>query len=252
MSAFLASYRNECEKLRRRKKYVVFICIGIAICVIWTLLGRLVSDFVRMQSGFSFVFTPTPMGALPFFLQIFVPFLMFMATSDLLTVEAAENTMKAVICRPAERWKVYASKILAVETYAAAYLLCIFAACALLTQMFGKALAITELAVAFLSYALTLAPLLVLACFAALIALLGRSGTLTMFLLMVLYILLNALPLFFPVLTEMLFVSYLGWHRLWIGALPGASKLMHMIAIVFGYGAVFFTAGSLIFDRKEY
>ncbi|MCL2815154.1 MAG: ABC transporter permease [Oscillospiraceae bacterium] len=252
MSAFFASYRNECEKLLRRKKYIVFLFIGLAVCAVWTLLGRILTDFIRMQSGYFFVFTPTPMGALPFFLQIFVPFLMFMAATDLITVEGAENTMKAAMCRPVERWKLYASKILAVETYAAAYLGCIFVICALLTQTLGKALAINELLTAFASYALTLIPLLILACFAALVALFGRSGTLVMFLLILFYIALNALPVFFPVLTEMLFTSYLGWHRLWIGALPGASKLLHMLVIVLGYGTVFFTAGSLLFDRKDY
>ena len=252
MTAFLASYKNECDKLLRRKKYIVFLCIGICLCLIWTVLGRLLTDFIRQQSGFSFIFTPTPMGALPFFLQIFIPFLMFMGVTDLLTVESADNTMKAIICRPVERWKLYFTKILAVVTYAAFYLVCVFVFCAAMTQIFGKPLGITDLFIAFASYALTLIPLTILASFAALIALFGRSGTLTMFLLIILYILLNVLPVFFPVMNEMLFTSYLSWYRLWIGALPGASKLLHMLIIVFGYGTVFVTAGSLLFDRKEY
>ena len=252
MTAFFASYRNETEKLLRRKKYMVFLCIGVAICLIWATIGHLVAGFVRMQIGYSLVFAPTPMGALPFFLQVLVPFLMFMGICDLITVEGAENTMRAVLCRPVERWKLYASKILAVETYAAIYLVCVFAVSFALTQIFGKPLGVLEVLVAFASYALTLVPLLILASFGALVALLGKSGTLTMFLLIVVYILLNVLPVFFPVLTEMLFVSYLGWYKLWIGALPSASKLVHMLLIVFGYGTVFFTAGSLIFDKKEY
>ena len=252
MTAFFASYRNETEKLLRRKKYIVFLCIGVSICLIWATLGSLLTSFIRSQSGYSLVFAPTPMGALPFFLQVLVPFLMFMGICDLITVEGAENTMRAVLCRPVERWKLYASKILAVETYAAIYLVCVFAVSFALTQILGKPLGVLEVLVAFASYALTLVPLLILASFGALVALLGKSGTLTMFLLIVVYILLNVLPVFFPVLTEMLFVSYLGWYRLWIGALPGAPKLVHMLIVVFGYGTVFFTAGSLIFDKKEY
>ena len=252
MTAFLASYRNECDKLLNRKKYIVFLCIGLGLCLIWTLLGHLLTNFIKQQGGLSLIFTPTPMGALSFFLQIFIPFLMFMGVTDLITVEGAEKTMKAAICCPVERWKLYASKILAVVTYAAAYLTCVFVICAVLTQISGKPLGASELLIALASYALTLIPLAILASFAALIALFGRSGTLTMFLLILIYILLNVLPIFFPVLTEMLFTSYLSWYRLWIGALPGATKLLHMIIIVFGYGTVFFTAGSLIFDRKEY
>lgn len=252
MNSFIASYFNECDKLHSRKKYIVFLCIGIGICLIWTALGRLLTNLIRQQGGFSIIFTPTPMGALPFFLQVLIPFLMFMGITDLFTVEGAENTMKSIICRPVERWKLYISKILAVVSYAALYLICLFFICTIMTQILGKALGAGELLTAFISYVLTLIPLAILASFAALIALFGKSGTLTMFLLIIIYILLNVLPVFFPVLSEMLFTSYLSWHRLWIGALPGASKLIHMLIIVLGYGIVFFTAGSLIFDRKEY
>ena len=252
MSSFFAAYRNEWSKLVSRKKYIVFVFIGVALCLLWTGLGKVASGFIRQQGGLSLTFTPTPMGALPFFLRVLVPFLMFMGATDLLTVECADSSMKAMICRPVERWKLFASKILAVLTYAAAYLTFVFVVCAVLNQLFGNPIGISGLLVALSSYALTLIPLAILACFAALIAVLGRSGTLTMFLLLISYLLLNVMPVFFPVLSEMLFTSYLSWYRLWIGALPGAAKLIHMLLIVLRYGTVFFTAGSLIFDRKGY
>ena len=252
MTAFLPSYRNEWDKLISRKKYLVFLYIGAGLCLLWTGMGQLISEFIRHQGGLSLTLSATPMGALPFFLQILVPFLMFMGVTDLLTVEGAENTMKAMICRPVERWKLYSAKLLAVVTYAALYLAVIFVVCAALNQIFGKPLSASGLLTALASYALTLAPLAILACFASLIALWGKSGTLTMFLLLLAYLLLNVLPVFFPILTEMLFTSYLSWYRLWIGALPGATKLMHMLLIVLGSGVVFFMAGSLLFDRKEY
>ena len=252
MRVFGASYRNEWEKLMRRKKYIVFIFIGISICFIWILLGNIISRFVMEQGGISVTLVPTPMGALPFFLQILVPFLIFMGITDLITVEGAENTMNAMLCRPVERWKLYATKILAVTMYAALYLVSLFVVCALMNQVFGKALSVAELLTAFASYALTMVPLAVLAAFAALVALMGRSSTLVMFILLLSYMLMNALPIFFPILSEMLFTSYLAWYRLWIGALPHATKLVHMLIIVLGYGTVFFMAGSLLFDRKEY
>ncbi|MDR0490764.1 MAG: ABC transporter permease [Oscillospiraceae bacterium] len=252
VKVFLASYRNEWDKLMRRKKYIVLLCIGIGICLIWAGLGQLLSGFISRRGGLSLSLAPAPMGALPIFLQVLIPFLMFMGVTDLITVEGADQTMKAILCRPVERWKLYTSKILAVVTYAALYLTCIFVICVVLNQLLGKPLSFEGTLIALVSYALTLIPLAVLASFAAFVSLFGRSGTLTMFLLLLMYLLLNVLPLFLPVLTEMLFTSYLGWYRLWIGALPGASKLIQMLATVFGYGVVFFTAGSLIFDRKEY
>ena len=252
MKSFYASYRNEWAKLMARKKYIVFLCIGLGLCLIWAGLGQLISGFVQRQGSFSLTLTPTPMGVLSFFLQILIPFLMFMGVTDLITVEGADNTMKAMICRPVERWKLYFSKILAVITYAAVYLTCVFVVSAVLNQVFGRPLSVPGLFTALASYALTLIPLAILASFAAFVALMGRSGTLTMFLLLLAYILLSVLPMFFPVLTEMLFTSYLSWYNLWIGALPTASKLLHMLIVVFGYGVVFLMAGSLIFDRKGY
>ena len=252
MTSFFIAYRNEWSKLMLRKKYVVFLCIGIAGCLIWTALGRLLAGFVKRGAGVTLVFTPTPMGALPFFLQVLIPFLMFMGVTDLITAEGAENTMKAMLCRPVERYKLYAAKLLAPLTYAVLYLACVFAVCAALSRVFGKAQGAGAVLTSLASYALTVAPLAVLVSFAGFVALLGRSGTLTMFILLLSYLILRVLPIFFPILTEMLFTSYLSWYNLWIGALPGFSKLLRMLLTVFGYGAVFFTAGSLAFDWKEY
>jgi len=252
MSSFLASYRNEWDKLMRRRKYIVFLVIGLVICLIWAALGQLISNLAMQQGSLALTLAPTPMGALPIFLHVIIPFLMFMGVTDLLTVEGADSTMRAMICRPVERWKLYISKILTVVTYAAVYLICVFVVSVALNQIFGKALGAAEVMTALASYTLTLVPLAIVASFAALVALLGRSGTLTMFLLLFSYLLLSVLPVFFPVLNEMLFTSYLSWYRLWIGAIPGAAKLIHMLLIVLGYGVVFITAGSLIFEKKDY
>ncbi|MCL1819977.1 MAG: ABC transporter permease [Oscillospiraceae bacterium] len=256
MTALWAAYRNEWSKLMRRKKYIVFLFIGLAFIALWTALDQLITGLMGRQSFTGFSLTSLlpsgPMGILSFFLRILIPFLMFMGVTDLLTVEGAENTMKAMLSRPVERWKLYAAKILAVVTYAALYLAGIFVFSSILNQIFGRALSIGELLISLASYALTLVPLAILASFAALIALLCKSGSLTMFLLLLIYLILSLLPIIFPVMTEMLFTSYLGWYRLWIGALPSPSKLIHMLLIVLGYGTAFFTAGSLVFDRKEY
>ena len=252
MTAFYASYRNELVKLLRRKKYIVFLVIGTVICLIWAVVGGIASSAIGNFGGITINLTPTPMGALGFFLQILIPFLIFMGATDLITVEAAEGTMKGMICRPVERWKLYAGKLLAVITYAAMYLALVFVVSAILNQMMGRPLGIGEFFISFASYMLSIPPLAVLAAFAALVALMGRSGSLTMLLLIAAYLAMNVLPVLFPIFGELLFTSYLGWHRLWIGVLPQGFRLVHIISILVGYGAVFFIAGSLIFDRKEY
>jgi ABC-2 type transport system permease protein len=254
MKALAASYRNEWDKLMRRKKYIVFLCIAAALIILWALLMSLLSAFIQSNTygGWSLNFTPTPMGTLPVFLFTFIPFLMFMGATDLITTEGAEHTMKASLYLPVERWKLYLAKILALVTYSALFLGTVYVITTALNQIMGRRLSIPELLIALASYASTLVPLLVLAAFASFISLIGRSSSLTMFLLIIIYLALMAITRVFPILHEMAFTSYLTWYRIWIGFLPGATKMIHMLVILFGWGAVFFLGGSLVFDRKEY
>jgi len=171
-----------------------------------------------------------------------------MGASDLLTAES--NVMKAVIGRPVERWKLYLGKMLAIMSYVAIYLAIIFVTSAALGT--SRIAGADEFSQALLAYVLTLLPLMVLTLFAGLIALFGRSSALTMLVLIGSYLLMRMLPIVFPIFGELLFSSYIGWHRIWIGVRPSSTRLLHMFGIVFGYGVVFFTAGSLMFDRKEY
>jgi len=252
MTAFLAAYRNESVKLLRRKKYIVFLIIGIFICTVMAVLGRIASDFIVRQAGFALPLTPSPMGMLPFFLQILLPLLIFMGVTDLITTEAADHTMKAMIVRPVARWKLYAGKLSAIMTYVIIYLACVFTVSAALHQLLGRGMGLETFLTTLSAYLLTIPPLIVLACFSAMLALMGRSASMTMLLLVGIYLAMNVLPFLVPNTSELLFTSYMSWHRLWIGALPRTSRLVHMITILVGYGVVFFMAGSLIFDRKEY
>jgi len=252
MSAFRAAYLGELKKLFWRKKYVAFIIVGVFICIIWAVLGSLASGAALRVSGIPINLVPTPMGVFPFFAQTLIPLLIFMGVSDLITAETV--VMKAVIGRPVTRWKLYSGKILAVMSYVSIYLAVIFIVSGALSQLAGagRAPGLNELLEALFAYAWTLLPLAVLTLFAGLVALFGRSASLTMLILIALYILMRVMPIAAPILAELLFTSHIGWHRLWIGARPTATRLIHMFSIVFGYGVVFFTAGSLLFDRKEY
>jgi len=252
MTALFAAYRGELNKLLRRRKYIVFLVLGVLICVVWAVLGGILSGLAGRHGGVFISLTPTPMGALPFFLQALIPLFIFMGVTDLITVESAEQTMRAMLYCPVERWKLYTGKLLAVMTYAVMYLASVFIVSVALSQTFGRGLSLESIFTAFAAYALTVVPLAVLAAFAAMVALLGRSSTLTMLILVVFYLAMSALPLIFPIFSEILFTSFLGWHRIWIGTLPSFARLVRMLVIVLGYGVVFYTAGSLLFDRKEY
>jgi len=236
MTSFFAAYRNETDKILLRWKYRIFLLLGISICLLWAVMGILLPNIIILPL--------TSMGILPLFSQVLMPLIIFMGAADLITAEGEKHTMKAMIYRPVERFKLYTAKLLAIKTYVILYLACVFVVSAMLS------LEITFASLA--SYALTIMPLAVFVAFAAFIALLGRSSSLVMFLMVVIYLAMIVMPIFVPVLSELLFTSYLGWYRLWIGIQPGIFRLIHMVIIVFSYGAVFFIAGSLIFDRKAY
>lgn len=252
MKSLGAAYLNELSKLRSRKKYIVFLIIGIALCIIWALLGNLITNIIQRNMSLSLVLAPNPMGVLPLFLYVLLPFLIFMAASDLFTVESAENTMKAALILPVERWKLFTAKLLSIISYVAVYLLSIFICAAVCQLIFGKGETVSSLLISFVSYIIILIPLFVLTCFAALISLLGKSGTLTMLLLIVAYLALSVLPILFPGVGPLLFTSYFSLYRLFVGAVPGFGRLINMLLIVFSSGAVFFIGGSIIFDRKSY
>lgn len=255
MSAYAASFGNEWKKLLARKKYIVFIIIGIGVCLIGTIISAVLNNVSFADPSFREIkinLSTGPMYILGFFTSIMLPFLLFMAATDLFTVESSDNTMKAVLVRPVSRWKLYLAKLSAVLAYVAVYLGIVFVLTSVLYGISRGGVDFGELATSFLAYLLTLVPLSVLICAAGMVAVSMGSGSLVMFVLLLGYLVLNTLPVIFPVLTELLFTSYLGWYKLWIGTLPDPAKLIRMLLTVVGYWAVFFTAGTLIFDRKEF
>ena len=252
MKALKAAYLNELTKLRARKKYIVFLLIGLAICIIWALLGTLIARIVQRNMSLTIMLAPSPMGVLPLFLHVLLPFLIFMAVTDLFTVEGSDNTMKAMLILPVERWKLFTAKLFAVISYVAVYLLGIFVCAAVCQLIFGKGETVSSLLISLASYALILIPLFVLTCFASLMSLLGKSGTLTMLLLIIAYLAMCVLPIFFRGLGPLLFTSYLRFYGLFIGAIPQLGRLTNMLLIVLSSGAVFYISGSIIFDKKSY
>ena len=252
MATFNAAYQGEWIKLISRRKYIVFFVLGLTICVGWALLGHAAAQWLGHYSGLWVNLVPTPIGALPFFLRVLMPLIIFMATTDLITTEANQGSIKASLYRPITRWKLYGAKLLAILTYVMVYLMAVFMALSFVSFLFASRFTFGDVTLAWAAYLLSVPPLAVLIAFAGLVALFSRSSTLVMFLLMAIYGMLYIIPLIFPVLFQALFTSYLGWHRFWIGIIPSPWRLVHMTVVLASYGVAFFMAGSLLFDRQEY
>lgn len=250
MTAFYAAYRNEMDKFFLRRKYTALIIVGVIACILLHVLGSVATNFIGQRSGIGIILMPTPQGLLPFLLRVVMPLIVFMCATDCVTAEASDLSIRATITRPVERWKVYSAKLFAILSYAFVYMVLIFLASIVSGLFFGNTP--ESLLISIVSYLLAIPTLAVLISFAMFIAVLGRSITLTLVVLVIMYAIMSLLPLIFPVMSNLLFTSYLAWHRFWVGISPGFRPLMHIITILLGYGTVFFTSGSLIFDKQEY
>jgi len=248
-SALSAVYCNEAAKVGARKKYTVFVILGALLSI----GGILPVIFLNRVAGVMIInFDAYYMWVLPMFAEVVLPLLIFMAATDLFAAEAHDGVIRASLTRPVDRIALFTGKLAAVMTYAAVYLGCIFLTGLIVSFIMTGPDALWPILAGLGSYLLTLVPLAVLACFAALVAQTSKSGTLVMLLCLLIYLAAKVVTIFIPVTTELLFTSFLGWHKLWIGAAPSAGKLLNVTLTVLGYGALFFTAGSMIFTRKDY
>ena len=99
METFLSSLSNELFKLRRRKKYLVFLILGCAICVISALRVLLVNYLTDGSVDPAAVLGGLMSSNLTFILLIFLPLMAVMAASDLFVAEQADHTIRFSLMR---------------------------------------------------------------------------------------------------------------------------------------------------------
>ena len=88
MKIFIANLQNELRKLAARKKYYVFLIIEVAIGVVrWGLIGMIISRASRGVIGAEVVLSGLPMTVLGFFIQVYIPLIIFMASCDVFAGE---------------------------------------------------------------------------------------------------------------------------------------------------------------------
>jgi ABC-2 type transport system permease protein len=250
MKPFIANFKNELYKLSTKKKYVVFAIIGILICLFKVLSAWVVTKLSRGMIPLQI--EGMAMGMLPFFAEILIPLMMFMAVTDLFCSEFHDNSIKAVLMRPISRSKVMLSKIFACFTMAIIQFAVVFVTCTLLEAIFGTPAKLGEsFLVSLSSYAIDLVPLFVLILMAVLINMLTKGSTLAMFLCFLVYALMKYCNYFVPSLSAMLFTSYNQWHKLWIGSRLPFHAMISKILLLVGSGILFYTGGYYLFDKKE-
>ena len=246
--------RNELQKLMLYKKYTVLLILGVILGLAWTLTGRLMALTLNAFAGTGFLwdFNSVPTSSLSMFSQLYLPLMIFMAVTDLFAGEYSDQTIRSSLMRPITRLKLYTAKLTAVMIYIAGFLGVVFAVNMIAGLIVGGVDSIWVVARSLTAFVMTLVPLAVLACFAALAAQVIKSGSLLMFSMIASLLLLKALPLLLPVTRNMLFTDFMGWYRMFTGTLPAPSVLIPASLILLGSGAVFYLAGTMAFDRKDF
>ncbi|MFR1232786.1 MAG: hypothetical protein ACLSCQ_03955 [Evtepia gabavorous] len=103
MERFLASLSNELFKLRKRKKYLVFLIIGAVICVASALRVLIVNYITDGGVSREAILGGLMSSNLPFILLIFLPLMAVMAASDLFVGEQVDHTSDFPSCALWER-----------------------------------------------------------------------------------------------------------------------------------------------------
>lgn len=249
MERFFANLSNELFKLRKRKKYLVFLSLGSAICVASALRVLIVNYITDGGVSRQAILGGLMSSNLTFLLLLFLPLMAIMATCDLFVGEQVDHTIRFSLMRPVGKGKIFFSKA------AAAFLLCAFDLAVMyvvttLTQVClggGTEGILTSLGASLLD----LIPLAVLVLFFSLINQLVKGSSLTVLLCVVCYVGLLILGTYTPAVGGLVFTGYLRWHNLWIGITLPLLSLLPRIGLLAGYGLVFGCCGYLLFDRRE-
>ena len=136
MKKYLVCTGNEWTKLIHKKKYIVFLLIGVFLSM-FNILGKLLISKL-IGGSFSFISSGASMSMITLFINFLIPLISMMAVCDLFSTEFQDQTIKAVLLRPISRFKIYIAKITAVTLMALLYIVVLFIASTLLDALINR------------------------------------------------------------------------------------------------------------------
>lgn len=249
MKLFIANLKNELRKLCAKKKFYVFLAIEIIICLLWSLISMALSKISGGMVGAEILLSGMSMTMLGFFIMVYIPLMIFMASTDLYSAEVYDGTVRAGFMRPISRAKQYFSKATAIMIVAVVYLAVLFFITTFMQAIGAGTLKGTG--AAFASYMLDVIPMIALVLFAAMLNQFSKSTSLSMLLCIIMYIGLYAAGMLIPQLGSLLFTGYLQWHNVWVGNTIPFFPMLSKIGIILGYATVFGCVGYYLFERRE-
>ncbi len=245
MNNLRAGYFNEIDKIFIRRKYQVLLVLsGIATLGV-SLVARLANNIINVS------ISNLPLTILSLATLFALPLVMFMLVADLFTAEQENGVIKATITRPVSPNTIFFAKVLAILSYVAT----ILGACLVVSA--GFAMAISGMSPqgiwdTFISYISSMVPMLAILLFSIAISQLVKSSSATAILSVFGYAVLIGIGQIIPKTYQILFTSYTGWYKLFIGTHMPFMAIVKVTMLLFAYILVFFAAGGTLFAKKEY
>ena len=242
MQQFKAVFTNELGRVFRKRKTIVFCIISILIITLYSLLS---TSYISISGAISYI------GNLHsvFFLVVF-PLYIFMETIDIFTEEMSSLTIHNVLVRPVTRTKIYLAKICAVCAFMLIQIVfaAVFGAVFSIFMGGGVISAIKNIA----AYVITFIPIIAFVFMAAFISQIVKNGLLGMVLCIFFLLVSYLAEVFSPIISTFLFVRHINLYKMILTGNIQLTGIFSALLIIVAYIGVTFTAGALIFEKKEF
>jgi ABC-2 type transport system permease protein len=250
MAVFQAALVNELEKLYRKRKATVAIILSLLIIVIGQLLVVGVRTGLGLRGAGSVEF---PMLVLSVVVYTVQPLFTALVAIDSFSGEFSQNTMRIMLTRPVNRFKIFSAKITAIALFILANLIVLFVFSTLAGFLFNtNSATLGAFANTILSYLVSFIPMFVLALGIVLLANLFKTGISVFFIAILTFVVFKVLEVVFTQYSGLFITSYLDWYNIWLAQSFPLWKILRQFLLLVGYAIMLFTAGYYLFDKKEY
>lgn len=159
------------------------------------------------------------------------------------------------ITRPISRFKVFASKNIAIAAFTIIMLAVVFIT-SFISGLFlggldGGGQLPAGLSQWLPAYTAAIYPMLFLGIVAAFVAQFFRSSGSALITCVFVYLAAKVMPLVFPAAAKVNPFAYTDWHVMWLGSSVTAGMLINIFLLLLSYNLIFFAAGYYLFEKKE-
>jgi ABC-2 type transport system permease protein len=248
MHSLFANVLNEMEKLWKRRRTKGFLLLTFLIPVISAILLALLQNNIGVIGGLG---SNLPMLMLNLFTFALLPLFLFMIVVDSFSGEVAASTLKLVLVRPITRTKVFSSKVLSIAIYIAVQIGALWISSVISGWFLPGGHMAGGLLDSVKAYAAAYVPMMVIGLITVLIAQCSSNSSGAMALIILIYVTAKLLPFVFPQISVWSVFSYTNWYVLWVGNGASISKQFNTFVLLLSYSIMAFTAGLILFERKQ-